>query len=148
MSRNTDSYAPLMREFTPRPIHTEADYDATVEMMDKLAVRDEDSLDAGERDYLDLLTMLISKYDEQHVFPDRKTSPLAALKYLMSQSGMNVSALGKVIGSQSAASMIVGGRRSISKAQAFMLAERFAMAPDLFLDPPSKSPRKRAVARA
>lgn len=130
-----DSYARLMAAFTPRPIRTDADYEATVAALDRLAVRDEDSLDAGERDYLDLLTMLVSAYDARIMSPAPHLSPSAALKYLMSQSAMTPGDLAALLGSQSAASMILRGTRPISKNQAFKLAARFAMSPDLFLSP-------------
>ncbi|HZL36000.1 MAG TPA: helix-turn-helix domain-containing protein, partial [Tepidisphaeraceae bacterium] len=120
--------------FLPRPIHSEAEYDATVAVMNALAVRDEKTLDRGEQDYLDVLSMLISDYDENHAtIPD--ASPRAVLRHLLTANDMSVSDLGQVIGSQPGASMILNGRRCISKSQAFKLARRFSVTPDLFLAP-------------
>ena len=59
----TASYLALVRRFPLRPIRNEKDYEAASEVLDRLAVRDEQTLDAGERDYLETLEMLVEAYD-------------------------------------------------------------------------------------
>ena len=43
-TRTNTQYAELVRGFPPRPIHNERQYDATVEVMNRFAVRDENML--------------------------------------------------------------------------------------------------------
>src|SRR5712692_4753629 len=88
-SRPAPAYLALIEIFPLRPLRSERDYDAAVTVLDTLAVRPEGSLDAGEQDYLDTLTMLVEAYDREHYGIDtEQRDPLTMLKYLMQESGM------------------------------------------------------------
>lgn len=130
----SDSYLSLVRRFPLRPIRSKADYSAASKMVDKLAMQDEDELDRGEQDYLETLSLLIEAYDEEH-FAKRieDKSPLEILRYLMAESGMKVGDLAKVIGNQTAASLVLSGQRELSKAHIVRLADHFHVEPGLFL---------------
>ena len=60
------SYIALCREWPLRPIRSEADYDRAVAVLERLVVRREVDLDAGERDYLEMLELAIERYDHEH----------------------------------------------------------------------------------
>ena len=61
------AYMALVRAFALRPIRNRREYDAAAAaIVDRLAVRPEGSLDPGEQDYLDTLTLLIQAYDDEH----------------------------------------------------------------------------------
>src|SRR6476660_3792352 len=60
-----DSYFKLVRNFPLRPIRDEAEYDAAVAVMEKLAISGEGSLDPEESDHLDALSTFISRYDDE-----------------------------------------------------------------------------------
>jgi HTH-type transcriptional regulator/antitoxin HigA len=127
------SFADLVRQFRPVPIRSEQQYDRTVEVMNRLAVRDERSGD--EDDYLDLLMLLVEAYDEEHYDfgPDNRT-PLERLKAVMESAGVTPGELGKVLGvGKSAVSMILSGKRQLSKQSILKLAERFKMEAGYFL---------------
>jgi antitoxin component HigA of HigAB toxin-antitoxin module len=53
----------------------------------------------------------------------------------MDEHGMTVSDLGRVIGSKGNASEILSGKRQLSKAQMFKLADHFGVQAGLFLAP-------------
>jgi HTH-type transcriptional regulator/antitoxin HigA len=101
--------------------------------MYKLAIRDEETLDAGEQDYLDAISVFVSQFDQMHREIDEDATPLEILKYLLAENDLGVNDLGRIIGSQPAASMILSGKRQISKAHAKALAVRFAVDAGLFL---------------
>ena len=127
-------YLALVRRFPLRPIRDAREYDAAAEVLDRLVTKDEHDLTAGERDYLDTLTLLVERYDDEHYGTDAgPRRPAETLKYLMEQCGMGVSDLGRVLGSQPAASMVLHGRRELSKSQIRKLAEHFKVEPGLFL---------------
>ena len=129
-----DSYLRLVRAFPLRPLRNEREYDAAVKIMNRLAIRDEGTLDAGEQDYLDAITTFVAAYDEQHYPIDTSdVKPLELLTGLMEQRGMSVSDLGRVIGSQPAASMIVNGKRGISRSQAKAIAAHFGIDAGAFI---------------
>lgn len=132
----TDSYFELVRRFPLRPIRNRREYQEAAAIVDELAVRGENDLDAGECDYLSVLADLIEAYDEQHyrLGLSRKT-PLAILRYLMKQSGMRPAELARLVGSPAAASLILSGKRQLSKRNIVRLAGYFRVEPGLFLSP-------------
>lgn len=65
-SRPDAAYLALIERFPLRPLRSERDYDAAVAVLDSLAVRPEGSLESGEQDYFDTLTMLVEAYDQEH----------------------------------------------------------------------------------
>lgn len=128
------AYLALVHRFPLRPLRTAADYDKAVSILDALAVRPEGSLDPGEQDYLDTLTLLVQAYDDQHhEIAVRAADPLSTLKYLMEQSGMRSTDLGQLLGNRGLASLILHGRRQLSKTHIRKLAERFKVSPEVFL---------------
>jgi HTH-type transcriptional regulator/antitoxin HigA len=94
----------------------------------------EKQMNAGERDYVEALTMLIQRFEDarrRSALP--KLAPIDRLKFLMEQRRMSVGDLGRVIGSQPSASLILRGRREMSKGQILKLARYFAVSPALFM---------------
>ena len=71
--------------------------------------------------------------DEHYQMGLGRKAPAETLKYLMDQSGMGVADVGRMIGSQPAASMVRHGRREPSKSQIRKLADHFKVEPGLFL---------------
>jgi HTH-type transcriptional regulator / antitoxin HigA len=132
--RPAPAYLALIDRFPLRPLHSERDYDAAVTVLDALAVRPEDSLDPGEQDYFDTLTMLVEAYDQEHHALDAEScDPLTMLKYLMQESGMTQPELGRLLGNRSLASLILNGHRRLSQAHIRKLAGHFKVSPALFL---------------
>ena len=121
-----DRYLALVREFPLKAIRTKAEYVHAGKMIDKLAVRDEGTLSRGEQDYLDALSILVEDYDRRNP-PFEKSDPVTLVKHLMTESGMTVTALGQVLGSKSAASEILHGKRSLSKSNIAKLASHFKL---------------------
>jgi HTH-type transcriptional regulator / antitoxin HigA len=130
----TPEYLQLIGCFALRPLRNEKDYDAAAAVLDKLAVQPEGSLSRGEQDYFETLTMLVEAYDREHYsLPDHKSDPLEMLKYAMEESGMSQAELGRILGNRSLASLILNGRRQLSKTHIRKLANYFKVSPALFL---------------
>ena len=80
--------------------------------------------------------MLISAYEDVHENLDEmaeQITPLEVLKSILESHGMKSKDLGDIIGSESAASLILNGKRDISKAHAKLLAKRFKVDAGLFI---------------
>jgi antitoxin component HigA of HigAB toxin-antitoxin module len=77
--------------------------------------------------------VLIDDYQRRHPMQLPEVTPTAMLKHLMEEREMNVSDLGRVIGSQSNASLILSGKRAISKRVMRLLSEHFCVSPQVFL---------------
>jgi antitoxin component HigA of HigAB toxin-antitoxin module len=130
------SYVFLTKAFPLRPIYSDEEYDGARRMLDRLAVRDEDALDEGERDYLDTLTMLVKAYDDRHFPADENRDVVGSLRFLMEQNAMSIADLGRLLGSKSVASEVLSRKRPLSRANVFKLADRFRVDPGFFLQPP------------
>ena len=127
----SDTYLELVSRLRLRPLRTEEEYDAAVAMLDTLALR---TLDNDEQMYLDALTHFVEDYDRRRRrTPGEGLSALGVLRHLMEESGMGPGDLGKVLGSASAASMILHHKRALSQAQIKKLARHFRVNPGLFL---------------
>ena len=136
-------YMELFSRFPIRPIRDAKEYEAAVEVIDELAVRDERSLSPDEQDYLGALARLIEAYDAEHYRLDTSSlRPAQLLKFLMEQRGMSFSQLVEVLGSKAAASYLLNGTRTPSRAQCFKLGEHFAVDPGLFLSPRPEPPHR------
>jgi HTH-type transcriptional regulator / antitoxin HigA len=133
--RPAPAYLALIEHFPLRPLRSEEDYDAAVSVLDRLAVRREGSLNPGEQDYLDTLTMLVEQFDRE--LDDSQLEhrdPIEMLKYLMKESGMTQANLGRLLGNRALASLILNGHRQLSKSHIRRLAGHFKVSPGLFLE--------------
>jgi HTH-type transcriptional regulator / antitoxin HigA len=127
------SVAELIHEFPLRPIRNDRDFERAMKISGRLAVHDEGTLSPGEQDYLDTITVLIEDYDRSHADEMPNATPLEMLKHFMEEHEMNVSDLGRVIGSQSNASRILSGKRAVSKRAMRLLSQHFGVEPSTFL---------------
>lgn len=129
-----DDYLELIRAFPLRPIRGDREYAAAAAVLDGLAVRPEGTLTTGERDYFETLTLLVADYDEQRVqLKTAQLTPVEVLKYLMNESGMKSADIGRLLGNRALASLILNGRRQLSKTHIRILADYFKVEPSLFL---------------
>lgn len=129
--RGRDHYLELVRELPLRPIRTDGQFDQALAMARKLAVRGEAQLSAGERDYLEALTILLEDFDRRQA-PAPKLRGIDLLRHLMEANDLTVSQVGKIIGSQSLASLVLAEKRGLSRAVIGKLAGYFGVEPGLF----------------
>jgi len=126
-------YLKLIRQFPLRAITSQRRHDAAMKMVAELALRDEADLSSGQRDYLRALTVLLEDYDRRQTLPPSDLTEVDLLRHLMHENGLTVSDLGRIIGSQPNASLILSGHRQMSKTVIQKLAAHFAVNPGLFL---------------
>ena len=124
-------YLVLVQRFPLRPIRTERSHNRAMKLVRELAPAGEGTLSAGQQDYLDALAVLLEDYDRQHDSLSQ-LSGLDVLRSLLEARDMSVTELGKVIGSQTNASLILAGKRGLSKAVMVKLGGFFNVAPTVF----------------
>lgn len=95
-----------------RPIRSRAQYDAAIERLDVLMSTDPESGSADD-DELELLQMVIGRYDEEHA-KDWPLSPIEAIEFRMQQNGLEKKDLEPFLGSLSRVSEILSGRRELT----------------------------------
>jgi HTH-type transcriptional regulator/antitoxin HigA len=130
-------YAKLLAKSLPRPIHSAAEHARVTKMLLRLDERDErDDLSPEEQALAEVLTLLIEDYEEDYeekYHPLPRVSPTSSLNALMEERGLKHKDIWPVLGNKGAATEVLSGRRSISKAQAKRLAEFFHVPIDLFI---------------
>ena len=129
-----DLYMELVLAFPLRPIRSESDHRAALDAARGIMLRDERDLSADEADYLDVLSDLIRQYEEAHyLMPKNSDTERDRLVALMDDSGMTASDLGRLLGTRSLGSMLLTGRRGLSKSHIRILANHFKIDPGYFL---------------
>jgi HTH-type transcriptional regulator / antitoxin HigA len=132
-AKSSRRYLELVHEFPLRPIRSKRESDQAMRIVGRLATFDEGTLAPGEQDYFDALTILIEDYQRRHPEVAPSVTPLTMLKHLMEQRSMTISELGRIIGSQSNASLIYSGKRAISTRVMRLLGAHFSVSPAVFL---------------
>lgn len=129
---NTRKYGELLSSALPRAIRTEAEYDRIAEIVTRLALKGEDHLTPEEDALLELLTVLIERYDDEHYqIPD--APPHAVIRMLMNDRGLRHKDLLPALGSRGVTSDVINGKRKPSMTQVKALAEFFKVSPEVFV---------------
>jgi HTH-type transcriptional regulator/antitoxin HigA len=123
----------LVRLNPPAAIHDDVAYENAIEVVNKLTSLPKPT--AGQLKYLDTLTILIERYeDETEGVEPQGADALAVLRFLIEDRGMNASDVGRILGDRSLGSKILSGDRALSKSHIKILAKYFNVSPALLLD--------------
>ncbi len=100
--------------------------------MERLEVIFDAKLGTPESDELEVLGILIEKYEDMH-FPIGLPDPIEAIKFRMEQMGYNQSDLAKIVGLKSRASEILNRKRKLSLEMIRQLHERLNIPTDVLI---------------
>ena len=123
-------YARLLAAVQPRRIHTEEENERFLEIIEKYIGKERTP---EEGMLLDLLISIVEDFEDEF-YKMSDVSALDLLKSLMDDHAMSRKDLALLIGSESRATEILSGARSITKAQARILGERFNIDPHAFIE--------------
>jgi HTH-type transcriptional regulator / antitoxin HigA len=115
----------------PRVITSEAQHDDYVSAL--LELERQKKLTLTERNFAELLTLLIEAYEEKH-YPIRSATPLEVLQELMTANDLRQKDLAPLFGSESIVSEVLSGKRELNKRHIEKLSRRFKVSPELFFD--------------
>src|SRR6202035_1976566 len=124
-------YGRLLARKLPAVIRTQEENERLISELEQMDKRHDD-LTPAEREYCELLTVLIEAFEDANYALEGST-PDSRLRSLMEEHGLRQRDLLDVFGSRGIASEVESGKRAISKAQAKKLAEMFHVPADLFL---------------
>lgn len=128
--RDLGTYLNLVIEFPLIPIRDDAHLVRAAGVLDRLLQQD---LDRGQQDYLEVLTDLVEKYEEENV-PIPNASESDVLRELMRSHGLSQNALKIKTGiAQSTISAVLNGERSLTREQGISLAGFFGVSPSAFM---------------
>lgn len=95
---------------TIKPIKTKKDYKQALERLDVVF---DAKKNTPEGDELEILGILIEKYENEH-FPIGFPDPIEAIKFRMEQLGYNQADLANIVGLKSRASEILNKKRKLT----------------------------------
>lgn len=127
------TYRELCKLYLPRPIHNDTEDAEATAMMNALAVFTR--LNPEQRDYFEVLTEFVDDYDKGKKVRWPKVGGLDVLKHLMQEQGMNAADLSRLLNSsRNLGAMILRGERKLTLKHVCILAKRFCVSADLFLE--------------
>lgn len=116
---------------TVKPIKTEKEYQQAMERLEMLF---DAKKGTEEGDELEVLSILIEKYENEH-FPIDLPDPIEAIKFRMEQLGYKQGDLAKVVGLKSRASEILNRKRKLSLDMIRELHEKLHIPTDVLIQP-------------
>lgn len=114
-----------------RPIHSEADFERMVTMMNSLLDDAGDNEDHPLSSLLDLVSDLVSRYEQAH-HAIEPALPKDTLRFLMEARGLKQEDLSSIV-PQSNLSAILAGKRKISATLAGKLGKFFGISAAVFV---------------
>jgi HTH-type transcriptional regulator/antitoxin HigA len=123
------AYSNLLAKVPPKVIRTEAENEYYIEAL--YALEQKRSLSREEKEFCDLLTLLIEDFEDRRYQLPRAT-PLQALSFLMEQHGLKQKDLTDIFGTRSVVSEVMSGKRDLTKEQIRRLSQRFHVSPEIF----------------
>lgn len=122
----------LVRRMPPQAITDDMHYENTIEMIDRLMARRK--LTKGQESYLETLVQLVQAYEASHHTIEAPKG-IDALKHVLEEQGISASGLARILGVHaSMGSKILKGERALTVDHLKLLAARFKVRPDTFID--------------
>ena len=128
---NLSAYTRLLSKAHPTVPHTEEENGRLIAMVEKLDREVKISLE--QKEFLELLLVLIQDFERAHYAPKRPARPNDAVRELMRANDLKPKDMYGIFGSKGTTSEVLRGKRSVSKGAAKALAARFNVSADLFL---------------
>lgn len=119
----------MIRQGAPHLLHSDeelAEYTAVL-----FGLTAKPSLSPEEEEAVELLTLLIERYESQR-YPIPEASPTEVLRFLLESHGLTQRDLIPELGSESTVSLVLAGKRSLTRSHIVRLSERFHVSPAVF----------------
>lgn len=110
-------------------IKNENQYRAYLDRMNEIFHAEEGTPESEE---LDLLALVLEKYEDEY-YPIDAPDPIAAIRFMMDQMGLDDNDLGKILSSRSRASEILNKKRKLSIAHIRKLTEYLKIPADVLI---------------
>ncbi len=112
--------------------HTPEAFQKTQTLLDELLAYTEYQETHALMPVIETLSMLVEAYEKQHLPPSKATG-IDALRELMQEHHLTQQDLAE-LGGQATVSLILNGKRKLNLRQIQLLAQRFGVSPEVFMD--------------
>ncbi|MTJ55391.1 transcriptional regulator [Anabaena sp. UHCC 0253] len=123
------TYLELITAFPPRKITSEEELATTQNIIDSLL--DQERLTSDERDYLHLLGLLVSEYEEHH-YPVADIYGIELLKVLLEELNLQSQDLMPIFEQETVLSEVLSGKQQMTMNHIEKLAKFFHISPSVF----------------
>jgi HTH-type transcriptional regulator/antitoxin HigA len=114
---------------TIKPIKNKKDYQQALQRLELIF---DSKKGSAEGDELEILGILIEKYEDEH-FPIGFPDPIEAIKFRMEQMGYNQTDLARVVGLKSRASEILNKKRKLTLEMIRLLNENLKIPTEVLI---------------
>ena len=130
--RVTARYFELVRRFPLLPIRNDRELDQAMVVINELL--DQERLDSAESDYLDVLSDLVGRYeDETHAIDTSDLSDAEMLSHLIEAKSVSQADVSRDTGiAESTISEVLSSKRQLSRGHIATLAGYFSVKPGVF----------------
>src|ERR1700693_4386707 len=122
--------AKMIAKGAPHVIHNDTELEAYTNVLFQLTALDNPS--RSELETIELLTLLIERYEEAH-YPIPPADAVSVVRYLLEQQNLRQRDLIPEFGSESAVSMFLAKQRKLTLQQVRKLSARFKLPADIFI---------------
>jgi HTH-type transcriptional regulator/antitoxin HigA len=123
--------AEMIRQGAPHLIRSEeelAEYSAAL-----FHLTGKTTLTEQEEEAVELLTLLVERYESEH-YPIPEATPAEVLRFLMESNGLAQRDLADELGSESTVSLVLAGKRPLTRNHIARLSSRFGVSPAVFFE--------------
>jgi HTH-type transcriptional regulator/antitoxin HigA len=121
--------AEMIRQGAPRLIHNDAELEEYTAALFALTAKADPTAD--EEDAIDLMTILIDRYESER-FPLPEAAPVDVLRFLLERNGLTQRDIAPELGSESTVSLVLSGKRQLNRDHIARLSQRFHVSPAVF----------------
>jgi HTH-type transcriptional regulator/antitoxin HigA len=119
----------MIRRGAPHLIHSDQELAQYTEALLRLTAKPHSTPE--EEEAIELLTLLIERYEaERYPIPD--ADPIDVLRFLLRQNGLSQRDIAAELGSESTVSLVLSGKRRLSRDHIARLGRRFHVSPSVF----------------
>jgi HTH-type transcriptional regulator/antitoxin HigA len=123
-------YRELVSKAIPHIIRTEEENEHYIRILESLCAAPH--LTAAQKELVELLTLLIEQYEEQH-YTLKASTPVEHIVELMAANDLKQKDLVNIFGTSSIVSEVLHGKRHLTTEHIRRLSERFHVSPELFI---------------
>lgn len=119
----------MIQKGAPHVIHSDEQLERYTDALFELTAKRRRT--RAEDEAVALLTLLIERYESER-YPVPDASPAEVLRFLMESNQLTQRDLAKELGSETTVSLVLSGKRSLTRRQIERLSQRFHVSPAVF----------------
>jgi HTH-type transcriptional regulator / antitoxin HigA len=129
MSSGLANPVEMIRRGAPRIIRNEEELEQYTEALLELTSRE--NRDEEEQEAIELLTLLIEQFENEK-YPIADLKPQEVLRFLLDQNELSQKDLVSEFGAESTVSLVLAGKRKLTRDHIARLSKRFRVSPAVF----------------